>query len=64
MGSRMGEPLQLVGCTGDGCRIARDGALGYVVHHDRAGSTWQRVANLAAAYAVCERFKQQLTAAR
>lgn len=55
----MGEPLHLVGCTGDGCRIARDGAVGYVVSHDQAGTAWQRVANLAAAYAVCERFSQR-----
>lgn len=55
----MGEPLHLVSCTVDGCRIARDGAVGYVVHHDQAGQTWQRVANLASAYAVCERFNQR-----
>ena len=55
----MGEPLHLVGCTGDGCHIARDGAVGYVVRHDQGGSAWTRVANLAAAYAVCERFHQR-----
>ncbi|MFM8524427.1 MAG: hypothetical protein ACKOCM_02210 [Cyanobacteriota bacterium] len=59
----MGESLHLVGCTGDGCRIARDGSVGYVVNHDQAGSAWQRVANLAAAYAVCERFNQRQGAA-
>lgn len=55
----MGEPLHLVSCTVDGCRIARDGAVGYVVNHDQAGTAWQRVANLASAYAVCERFNQR-----
>ena len=54
--------LHLVGCTGDGCQIARDGAVGYVVNHVLAGGVWQRVANLAAAYAVCERFSQRQVA--
>ena len=55
----MGGQLHLVGLTGDGCRIARDGGGGYVVHHDDVDGAWQRVANLPAAYAVCERFTQR-----
>ena len=55
----MGGPLHLVGLTGDGCRIARDGAGGYVVHHDDVEGDGQRVANLPAAYAVCERYSQR-----
>lgn len=55
----MGGPLHLVGRTGDGCRIARDGGGGYVVLHEQAQGTWQRVANLPAAYAVCELFSQR-----
>lgn len=55
----MAGQLHLVGLTGDGCRIARDGCGGYVVGHaDRQGS-WERVANLPAAYAVCERFSER-----
>ena len=55
----MSGDLHLVGLTGDGCRIARDGGGGYVVHHDEVEGAWQRVANLPAAYAVCERFTQR-----
>lgn len=55
----MGGQLHLVGITGDGCRIARDGAGGYVVNHEQADGAWERVANLPAAYAVCERFNQR-----
>jgi len=55
----MGGQLHLVGITGDGCRIARDGAGGYVVNHEQADGSWERVANLPAAYAVCERFNQR-----
>ena len=51
----MGEQFQLVNLTGDGCRITRDGCGGYVVSrgNDPRGE-WRRVANLPAAYAVCE----------
>ena len=52
----MGETRHLVGLTGSGCRIARDGAGGYVVNPSPDADGWQRVANLPAAYAVCERF--------
>lgn len=52
----MGETRHLVGLTGGGCRIARDGAGGYVVNPSPDVDSWQRVANLPAAYAVCERF--------
>ena len=55
----MGGQLHLVGLTGDGCRIARDGAGGYVVNHAEVDGTLERVANLPAAYAVCERFNQR-----
>jgi hypothetical protein len=55
----MGEHLHLVGLTGDGCRIARDGAGGYVVNHEQVEGAWERVANLPAAYAVCERYNQR-----
>ena len=55
----MGGTLHFVGLTGDGCRIARDGAGGYVVQHDQAEGSWQRVANLPAAYAACELFHQR-----
>ena len=55
----MGGQPHLVGLTGDGCRIARDGGGGYVVKHDDQQEPWQRVANLPAAYAVCERFSQR-----
>jgi hypothetical protein len=55
----MGGQMHLVGLTGDGCRIARDGAGGYVVHHDQVEGAWQRVANLPAAYAACELFSQR-----
>ena len=55
----MGVPRHLVGLTGDGCRIAGDGAGGYVVNHAEDDGAWQRVANLPAAYAVCERIKQR-----
>jgi hypothetical protein len=55
----MGGPLHLVGLTGDGCRIARDGGGGYVVNHAEVDGAWQRVANLPAAYAVCERLNQR-----
>ena len=55
----MGGELHLVGLTGDGCRIARDGAGGYVVNHTEAEGPWERVANLPAAYAVCERLNQR-----
>jgi hypothetical protein len=30
-----------------------------VVNHEQADGTWERVANLPAAYAVCERFNQR-----
>ena len=59
----MGSPLHLVGLTGNGCRIARDGCGGYVVNHDADQDSWQRVANLPAAYAVCERFDNRETLA-
>ena len=55
----MSGHLHLVGLTTDGCRIARDGGGGYVVNHDELEGAWQRVANLPAAYAVCERFNQR-----
>ena len=55
----MGDHLHLVGLTGDGCRIARDGGGGYVVNHNDSDGNWERVANLPAAYAVCERFSQR-----
>jgi len=51
----MGDQFQLVNLPGDGCRITRDGCGGYVVSRstDPSGE-WRRVANLPAAYAVCE----------
>jgi hypothetical protein len=53
----MGEQFHLVNLTGDGCRIARDGCGGYVVSRSSGPSgEWRRVANLPAAYAVCEVF--------
>jgi len=55
----MGGQLHVVGLTGDGCRIGRDGGGGYVVHHDQVDGAWQRVANLPAAYAACERLSQR-----
>ncbi|MFM2079750.1 MAG: hypothetical protein RLZZ124_864 [Cyanobacteriota bacterium] len=55
----MGGALHLVGLTGDGCRIARDGGGGYVVNPSEEQADWERVANLPAAYAVCERFHQR-----
>ena len=55
----MGHQLHLVGLTGDGCRIARDGSGGYVVNHEQVDGSWQRVANLPAAYAACEAFSQR-----
>ena len=51
--------LHLVGLTGDGCRIARDGGGGYVVDHANLEGSLERVANLPAAYAVCERLSQR-----
>lgn len=55
----MGGALHLVGLTGKGCRIARDGSGGYVVNRNGAGDDWQRVANLPAAYAACELLDQR-----
>jgi len=55
----MGGQLHLVGLTADGCRIARDGGGGYVVNHAAQDDSWQRVANLPAAYAACELFTQR-----
>ena len=55
----MAGPLHLVGLTGSGCRIARDGGGGYVVNPDADQDSWQRVANLPAAYAVCEQFSSR-----
>jgi hypothetical protein len=55
----MGNALHLVGLTGDGCRIARDGGGGYVVNASGQPEGWERVANLPAAYAVCERVHQR-----
>ena len=59
----MGDTRHLVGLTGSGCRIARDGAGGYVVNPSADADGWQRVANLPAAYAVCERFDNRETLA-
>ena len=55
----MSGHLHLVGLTTDGCRIARDGGGGYVVNHSAQDDNWQRVANLPAAYAVCEQFSSR-----
>ncbi|NDG74731.1 MAG: hypothetical protein EBX49_05205 [Synechococcaceae bacterium WB8_1B_136] len=57
------DTLHLVGLTGNGCRIARDGGGGYVVNPSADQDNWQRVANLPAAYAVCERFDSRASLA-